>query len=180
MHQSLEDVHSLNDPEESPLEKELSQVRIVRHWEVQVRSFQQCQAIISTNSCMMEPHPKLTKDGTAKLHSGWSRFAGKENASKDICKEFRIIPADQLGMEGEDQVAIGNLLTLTLCQLCINADTTFPIGIVTMSTNCIEHARVLKSPVHDLFQWDNTLGMKLMCKDGSRSGSNLSLGSHLG
>jgi hypothetical protein len=120
MHQSLEDVHSLNDPEESPLEKELSQVRIVRHWEVQVRSFQQCQAIISTNSCMMEPHPKLTKDGTAKLHSGWSRFAGKENASKDICKEFRIIPADWLGMEEEDQIAVGKLLMLTLCQQCIN------------------------------------------------------------
>jgi hypothetical protein len=51
MLQSLKDVHGLNDREESPLEKELSHVRIVRHWEVQVIGLQQCQTIIPTNSC---------------------------------------------------------------------------------------------------------------------------------
>jgi hypothetical protein len=34
--QSLKDVHGLNDGEESPLEKELSHVRIARHWEGQI------------------------------------------------------------------------------------------------------------------------------------------------
>jgi hypothetical protein len=48
-----------------------------------------------------------------------------------------------------------------------------PIRIIATSMDCIEHARILESPVCDRFQWDNTLGMKLMCKDGNRSGSNV-------
>jgi hypothetical protein len=42
----------------------------------------------------MKPHPKLTKDGTVKKHSGWCGLAGDEDIRQDLCEVLWIIPAD--------------------------------------------------------------------------------------
>jgi hypothetical protein len=82
---------------------------------------------------MMKPEPKLMEDGTAELCSGRHRLTGKEDAGQDLCKEFRIIPADGGWMENENQIALGNLAMLTFCDQCVQAGTTIPFGIIAVS-----------------------------------------------
>jgi hypothetical protein len=61
----------------------------------------------------MKPHPKLTKDGTAELCSGQHRFTGDEDTRRqDLCKEFRVIPADWQALEEENWVVFSNLMML--------------------------------------------------------------------
>jgi hypothetical protein len=76
-------------------------------------------------------------------------------------------------LEEDERVMFSDLAMLTFHDQCIQADTTIPFRIIAVSTDYINHARVLESPVHDLFQRDNTLGMKLMHEDGKRFGSNV-------
>jgi hypothetical protein len=120
----------------------------------------------------MEPHPKLAKDGTAKLHSGWRGLTGKEDTREDLCEKFRIISAGRCVTEEKLQVLFSNLPTLALIEQCIQVDTMIPFGIITASTNCIKHVRILKSPICDPLQRNNTLGVKFMHEDGQRSRSN--------
>jgi hypothetical protein len=114
----------------------------------------------------MKPEPKLMKDGTAVFLSLWRRLAGKEDASKDLCKEFWIIPADWSWIENEDWIAISNLPSLGFSHQPVQVSTTIPFGIIAMSTDRVQLLWVQQSPVCNRLQRDNTLGTKLMHENG--------------